>query len=366
MSIRTFGVEEELLLVDADSSHPVPAGVAVLGAAQDQLPEGRALQVEHEFKLEQAEIGSEPCTETAALRAQLVELRRSLAAAADTAGAQAVALGTSPLKVWPKATVDERYARMTDAFGLVARQQLTCGQHIHVQIASPDEGIGVIDRIRVWLPVITALSANSPFWQGEDTAYASYRSIAWGLWPTAGPTEPFGDPAGYQRALDALTASGVALDPGMIYFDARLSAKYPTVEIRVPDVSSDVDVSVLLAALVRALVDTAAGEWARGLPIPVMRVELLRGAAWRAARSGIGGDLVEPATALPRPAWSVVESLVDYVEPALRDHDDLPTVRHTLDRLRAEGTGADRQRAVHARRGELADVVQDAAARTVA
>ena len=255
---------------------------------------------------------------------------------------------------------------MIEAFGIVARQQLTCGQHIHVQVSSPEEGIGVLDRIRTWLPVITALSANSPFWQGEDSGYASYRSIVWGLWPTAGPTEPFGDPAGYQRALDNLTASGVALDAGMIYFDARLSAKYPTVEIRVPDVSADVDVAVLLAALARALVETAADQWRQDVPTPGMRVELLRGAAWRAARSGLTEHLVDPETGLPHPAWSVVDALVKHVEPALRLHADLDTVERTLDRMRTEGTGADRQRAVFARRQVLTDVVQDAARRTVA
>ena len=169
-----------------------------------------------------------------------------------------VAVATSPFKVRPTATENERYARMIEMFGIIARQQLTCGQHIHVSINSPDEGVAALDRIRGWLPLLTAISANSPYWQGQDTGYASYRSIAWGQWPTAGPTETFGNVTGYHQAIKGLLETGAAMDDGMIYFDARLSASYPTLEIRVPDVCTDVGDSALIAALARGLVDTAA------------------------------------------------------------------------------------------------------------
>jgi carboxylate-amine ligase len=362
---RTFGVEEELLLVSADSGHPVPAGAEVLEAAQEWLGTDRDHLVDHEFKMEQTEIGSEPCTEPGQLLEQLMELRRTVSAAAGTTGVHAVALATSPFKVWPQPTVNERYQRMTEAFGIVARQQLTCGQHIHVAIDSQDEGVAVLDRIRRWLPVITAMSVNSPFYQGQDTGYSSYRTIAWGMWPTAGPTARFGDVATYQRTIDELVTSGTALDDGMIYFDARLSASYPTLEIRVPDVCTDVGDSVLIAVLARALVDTAAGEWADGLPDPEIRVEMLRAAGWRASRSGLSGDLVDPVVGTPAPAWSLVEDMIRHVEPALRANGELDWVESAVRKLRTSGTGADQQRASFARRGLLADVVLDAAQRTV-
>ncbi len=362
---RTFGVEEELLLVSADSGHPVPAGAEVLEAAQEWLGTDRDHQVDHEFKMEQTEIGSEPCTEAPQLLEQLMELRRTVSAAAGTTGVHAVALATSPFRVWPRPTVNERYQRMTEAFGLVARQQLTCGQHIHVGVDSQAEGVAVLDRIRRWLPVITAMSVNSPFYQGEDTGYSSYRTIAWGMWPTAGPTARFGDVATYQRTIDELVASGTALDDGMIYFDARLSASYPTLEIRVPDVCTDVGDSVVIAVLARALVDTAAGEWVNRRPDPDIRVEMLRAATWRASRSGLSGDLVDPVVGTPVPAWSLVDDMVRHVEPALREHGELEWVASALKKLRTSGTGADHQRASFARRGLLSDVVLDAARRTV-
>ncbi len=127
-------------------------------------------------------------------------------------------------------------------------------------------------------------SANSPFWHGEDTGYASYRTQIWQRWPTAGATGAFGTPECYDQVVADLIASGAALDEGMIYFDARPSRHYPTLELRVADVCLSVDEAVLVAALGRALVTTAAERWAAGEAVPDVRPEQLRAASWRAAR----------------------------------------------------------------------------------
>ena len=297
--------------------------------------------------------------------AELLNLRRAVAAAAGSTGVHVVAVATSPFKVRPTATIDERYARMLDMFGIIARQQLTCGQHIHVSVDSPDEGVAALDRIRAWLPLLTAISANSPYWQGQDTGYASYRSIAWGQWPTAGPTEAFGDIDGYHRAIKGLLATGAAMDDGMIYFDARLSASYPTLEIRVPDVCTDVGDSALIAALARALVDTAATDWQHGRPPDRSGSRCCGerpggppGSGWPATCSTTG-------RASSVPAWAMVDALVEHVLPALRANGDLDFVLEAVARLRRTGTGADLQRAEFARRGLLSDVVQNAAQRTL-
>ncbi len=353
------------MLVDPVDGRPASAGDVVLQAAQERLGEGAEHQVEREFKMEQTEIGSSPSVDIDTLRAELLTLRREVATAAGSNGVYVVAVATSPIAVSPTPTENERYARMIEMFGIIARQQLTCGQHIHVGIATAEEGVAVLDRIRGWLPVLTAISANSPFWQGQDTGYASYRSIAWGQWPTAGPTEAFGDVTGYLRAIADLLATGAAMDDGMIYFDARLSASYPTLEIRVPDVCTDVRDSALIAALARGLVDTAAGHWVSGRPAGGIRIEVLRGAAWRAARFGLAGDLLDHRTGGLVPAWTMVDALVEHVGNALRCNGDLDLVRQGLDRLRRVGTGADLQRAEFARRGLLSDVVAHAAQRTL-
>jgi carboxylate-amine ligase len=327
----------------------------------EALAEDPGTGVEHELKLEQAEIATEPGDDLAAVEADLRGRRGEAIAAAEARGARVAALGTSPVPTAPTRTPDDRYRRMEDRFASIVADQLTCGAHVHVAVADREEGVAVIDEIRPWLSVLTAISANSPFWLGADTGYASFRTIAWGRWPTAGPTTRFGSASEYDRRVQALIDAGAALDPGMIYFDARLSASYPTVEIRVADVCPEVGDAVLLAALCRALVETAA----RGrLSSPDVDVALLRAGAWRAARYGLSERLLDPQDGRPRAAEDVVARLVDRTQDALRDAGDLDRVRGALARVRERGTGADLQRASFARTGRLRDVVADAVART--
>jgi glutamate---cysteine ligase / carboxylate-amine ligase len=365
VTIRTVGVEEELLLVDTSQHQLAPVADEVVARAS-AASSGDEAPVEHELKQEQVEIGSAPTGSIPALQAELVRLRAGAARAAEAEGSTVVAVATSPWKSRPSATVNPRYQRMTQEFGLIARQQLTCGQHVHVAVESRAEGVAVLDRIRGWLPLLTALSANSPFWQGQDTGYASFRTILWGRWPTAGPTELFGDEASYDAVVDELIESGTALDHGMIYFDARLSVRYPTVEIRVADVCTDVQDAVLLAALCRAMVQTTAESWRCGEPPLPVRTSLLRAMAWRAARSGMSGELVDPRTGKPVPCWDMAEDLLELLRPALQRFGDEQLVADGLARLRAHGIGADRQRSSFALRSSLRDVVLDAAARTLA
>ena len=366
MATRTFGVEEELLLVNPRDGRPEPTGERVVQLAGERPVAAAADRplVEHEFKAEQAEIGSAPTTSASALTEDLRRLRRELAGAAAATGVQIAALATSPTEVEPTVTPDARYERMVDTFGLLARQQLTCGQHVHVSVSSRAEGVAVLDRIAPWLPVLVAASANSPFWQGRDTGYSSYRTIVWGLWPTAGPTGGFGDEAGYDAVIAELLDSGAAMDDGMIYFDARLSARYPTVEIRVADVCCDVDDAVLIAVLCRALVETAAAAWRAGEPAPQLRPELLKAATWRAARYGLGGSLFDPLRRATVPAFELLDSLVDRLEPALQLGGDLDLARAGVDRLRHHVSGAAAQREA-LRGGSLHDVVVDAVRRTL-
>jgi carboxylate-amine ligase len=364
VKVRTVGVEEELLLIDTHQHRSTAVADQVVDHARRAEPGGDP-PVEHELKQEQVEIGSAAGTSMAALRAELVRLRTAAARAAEAEGSTVVAIATNPWKHNPRVTATPRYERMTDEFGLLARQQLACGQHVHVGIDSRAEGVGVLDQLRGWLPVLTALSVNSPFWQGQDTGYQSFRSVLWGRWPTAGPTEVFGDEASYDATVAELLESGTILDEGMIYFDARLSARYPTVEIRVADVCTDVRDAVLLAALARALVETMAGRWRAGEPVRPIRTSLLRVASWRAARSGVSTELVDPRTGKPVPAWQLVHELTEQLGPALRRCGDEQLVAEGLARLRAGGTGADHQRASFAARSSLEDVVSDAAARTL-
>jgi carboxylate-amine ligase len=349
---RTVGVEEEFLLVRAGGELADDGDDVVRDASRHD----RAGQFEHELKQAQTEIGSAPASELEDLDADLRRLRGELAAAAAHTGARLLASGTHPTARHPRTTVDHRYRCMTEAFGLVAREQLTCGMHVHVSVESPEEGVAVIDRVQRWLPLLTALSSNSPFHRSEDTDYASYRSVLWRQWPTAGPTGLFYDLDAYRRTQQELIDTGAALDDGMLYFDIRLSASYPTVELRIADVSQDVATAVLIAALARGLVETAVRESKDGMPPPGERVELLRARAWRSARWGMTGkllDVIERPAQRPelRPSWACVDTLLNHVNAALADSGDLDRVQAELKRLRERGTGAEQQRAAHSAGG---------------
>ncbi len=358
---RSFGVEEELLLVGEDGS-PVARAQAVLdGENPEQAP------LEPEFMEEQIETATEPTTSLADLTQAILDDRAGVQAAARQHGAHVVAVATSPVPIDGTTVSKVRYLRARSEFGLTAREQLTNGYHVHVSVEDDTEGVAVLDRVRPWLAPLLALSANSPFWQGHETGYASFRSQVWQRWPTAGPTRAFGTPEAYHAAVDALVATGTILDSAMVYFDVRLSSKYPTVEVRVADVCLDARSAALLAALVRALVETAAREAADGRPVPDAPTELLRAALWRAGRSGITGDLLDPRTFRPAPAHDVVGVLLDHVRDALVDAGDLDAVTEGLGALWSTGNGAERQREWFAEaKGDLRRVALLAAAATLA
>ena len=364
MTVRRVGVEEELLLIDPRSGELA----AVSDRALRATPDVDGVEIEQELFLQQIETGTTAQLDLAELEGDIRRARRVAGAAAAAAGAAAVAVA-SPVLVpqVPEVTPKDRYLTMMDRFGAIARDQVVCGMHVHVDVDSEDEAIGAFDRMRPWLPVLLALSANSPFWQGQDTGYASWRTQVWKRWPTAGPTEPFGSAEGYRRATQALQATGAALDAGMLYFDARPSRRYPTLELRSADVCTDVGDAVLQAALARALVTTTAQASAADEPVPCMRTDLLRAATWRASRFGLADTLVHPSGGGGRlaPARDVVDALVEHVEPALTATGDRLRVAHLVDTVFASGTGADTQRAVaSAADGDLSAVVADLARRT--
>ena len=368
--MRRLGVEEELLLVDPVSGAPAAVADTMLHLVRPE-PEGSTAVLQHggviatELQQEQIEVKTRPAATLADLSGQLWNGRRMADDLAVRSGARIAALATSPLPVTPVTTPEPRPLAIARHFGMSAAEQLTCACHVHVEVASDDEGVGVLDRIRVWLPVLLALSANSPFWQGTDSGYASFRSQAWNRFPSAGPTQLWGSAVAYHREVDLMVSSGVLLDRHMAYFDARLSDRYPTVEIRVTDVCLSVADAVLVAAVSRALVETAAAEWAEGRPPPDVSAGLLRLATWRAGRSGLAGDLLEPVTLQPRPAHLVVEQLLDHVRPALEAADDAEHVDRAWRDLRVRGTGADFQRRVWQESGDLTEVVRQSLLRTM-
>jgi glutamate---cysteine ligase / carboxylate-amine ligase len=379
MNPRSVGVEEELLLVEPGTGRPRAVAGTVLQQVRQAAESSRAAgtgqagpdraqddeaSLEGELQEQQLETNSQPCHSLSDLHRELRRCRAVAAAAAGKAGAQVAALATSPLAVEPELVSENRYQRMSEAFGLTAHEQLTCGCHVHVEISSDEEGVAVLDRAGPWLAVLLALSANSPFWQGTDSSYASFRYQAWGRWPSSGPTEQFGTAERYHQTLEEMLRTGTLLDTGMVYFDARLSEHYPTIELRIADVCLQAEDAVLVAALARALVETEARAARAGQPAPSARTEVLRLAAWRASRSGLEDDLLNPLTGRPERAATVAGLLVDHCRDALDDAGETDVVQEMLRILLARGNGAALQRTAFRRSGRLADVVSSAVAAT--
>jgi carboxylate-amine ligase len=369
MTVRSVGVEEELLLVEPGTGRPLAVAETALrttdadSGRQEGTGGDAGESLEFELQRQQLETSTKPCFELSELGRELRRGRSLAAEAAGRAGARVTALATCPVPVEPQLVPKGRALRMAHAFGLTAYEQLTCGCHVHIGISSPEEGVGVIDRIRPWLPTLLALSANSPFWQGRDSAYASFRYQAWSRWPSAGPTDAFGSPEVYRQTVRQMVSSGTLLDTGMVYFDARLSEHYPTVEVRVSDVCLYADDAALVAALARALVETEARRWRAGSAVPAHRIEMLRLAAWRASRSGLDDVLLDPRTGLPAPAPAVANTLLEHVRDALDEAGDTDAVTELLGAVLTRGNGAAFQRSA-CRDGSLASVIESTAAIT--
>ncbi|WBB68136.1 glutamate--cysteine ligase [Micromonospora sp. WMMD812] len=363
LTMLTLGVEEEYLLLDPDTGENLPVADQVLtalrGSARDQSRQ--------EFRHSMVEMVTPVTADLAELRAQLVTLRRSAADAAEAAGARLVAVGATPLHE-PHRTVPDkpRYHAMSRRYGPVAHDPAVCGCHVHVGVPDRELAVQVCNHLRPWLPVVQAITTNSPLHDGVDTGHASWRGMQLERWPSIGPTPYFGSAAEYDRTVDELIAAGVMLDAAMVYWYARPSASYPTVEIRVGDVCPTVDDAVLVAALARALVATVLDDARAGVPAAPVRDCLVSAAHWRAAHDGLDGELIDLRAGGARPAWALVDELFAMVTPALDRHGDLAYAIGQLSRLRREGTGATRQRRVLDRTDDLRAVVDHLAAATVA
>lgn len=350
----TLGAEEEFHIVDLDSRELVPRAPELLA----RLPgEGFSPELHRSC----VETNTPVCTSLSQLREQLHRLRVTVAEAADSLNLGIVASGTVPLICNEELAVTPtaRYERMVDDYQMLAREQLICGAQVHVGLPNRDLAVIVAQRVQPWLPILLGLSASSPFWRGQDSGYASVRSLLWQRWPTAGASGTIERAADHDALVEALIASGTITDPAMIYFDVRPSAHVPTLELRVSDACPAVDDVVLLAGLFRALVRRERDDAADGVPPVLVRQPLLRAAMWRAARSGIEGDLVDltRGDARPVPAADAVRAMVERLAPQLAIEHDYERVVALAERALSRGSSADRQRRAYTRRGRLADVV---------
>jgi carboxylate-amine ligase len=340
----TVGVEEEFLLVDEGSRRTVPRAAAVLAhAPMRQLPIGAGLQ--RELQSSQVELATGVCTNLAALRQQLLAGRQLLTVAAKREAAMLISSGTPILPSSHRpVTAGTRFEAISDVYQGQAAKNQSCGCHVHVGVPDRETAVAVVNHLRPWLPTLLALSVNSPFDDGEDTGFGSWRTLELAGFPGSGVPPVFESADDYDEQVGRLVTAGVLVDPAMTFWLARPSPRFPTVEVRVADAACTADEAVLQAALTRALVRTALGDIANGLAAPVVDDQVLSAALWSAARYGLAGPGVDPLSGQRMPAEDLVARVVDRVGPALQETGDLERALEVIKTLLAVGTGAERQR----------------------
>ncbi|QKW40573.1 glutamate--cysteine ligase [Actinomadura sp. NAK00032] len=353
----TIGVEEEFVLADAATGRCVPDAGPVLAAAGPHRWARAGGSFQPELLSTQVEAATGVCHDLAGLGAQLRFGRERLAAAARARGALLVASGAPVLEGPPPPPAPgARFAAVMAAYGDVVEDYQACGCHVHVGVPDRDTAVAVVNHLRPWLPVLLALSANSPFDRGRLTAHASRRAVAMARFPGAGVPPWTASAAAWDARVAALVEAGVLVDEAMTFWLARPSTRWPTVEVRAADAAGTAAEAALQAGLVRGLVGAALADLAAGREAPRADAQLCAAALWNAARDGMSAALADPATGRPVPAWRRVEAMVARAAPALAAAGDLDTVRALLAAVRRAGTGADRQRRAAADGGPRAVV----------
>jgi glutamate---cysteine ligase / carboxylate-amine ligase len=347
--VITLGVEEEYLLFDPATGLPVATAEAVRDVAGLDGAVAVA-EVQHELLLVQLEVVTPVCDRLDEIGGHLLRLRHVLGVAAEKVGCRIAATGSAPFSVdgHPAVTDTRRYRNMYEDAPQLVDEQMICGMHVHVGVPDRAAGVAALNRLRPWLPVLVAMGANSPLWRGRDTGFASWRTVVFGRWPVSGPPPAFADAADYDRRVRSLVTGGAIRDSAQIYWQARLSERYPTIEVRAPDVQMRVEEAVLMAGLIRGLVLTAIRERrADGSfptdPRPQLSPELVNAAGWHAARQGLEGLLVGVGGG-PVQARDAVYGLLEHVTPALDACGDTKQVGALVRQMLEHGNGSRRQR----------------------
>ena len=338
-----FGIEEEFFLADVATRDTPRHTKPFHDAVRARVP-----TAERELLASQVEVATEPTESPATARARLTELRAGLADAGRQHGILVLASGTHPLARWDRQrhTRKERYDRLMQQMQMVGQRNAVCGMHVHVEVPRPAGRVDLMNRLQPFIPLLLALSASSPFWQGYDTGLAAYRLSVWGELPRTGLADLFEDAADYDRYVLAMTRSGAIADASFLWWTLRPSVRYPTLELRVADSCTRLDDTMGIAALYRCLVrlldrTPALNRGQTGAARAVTAENL-----WRAQRDGIRAEFLD-TDGVTVPFAAGLDAVLSQVEEdaaALGCEADLAWLRTVA----AQGTSADRQLAVFA------------------
>jgi YbdK family carboxylate-amine ligase len=354
----TMGVEEEYHLLDAQSGKlmncPDLSARALAGAAGPHL--------QAEMLTSQLEAATEVCADLDQVRRAILTMRSEAAAAAAQVGAAILATSTHPFASLGEIEVmaRPRYKGLIERFGTIVSQFNLCGCHIHVAVPDLDTAVAIMNHARPYLPVLAALTGSSPFHEGQDTSYDSFRLPWLSLWPQGGPPPYLQSGEHYLAMVEQSVAMGMVEDASAMLWDIRPASRYPTLEFRAADVCTDVNDAVLYAGVVRSLVRVLGGRVATDGDAYEISDPTLRAARWRAARYGISDTLWSPARSEPVRAAVALDDLIGELRADLEAHDEYAEIEELLNALRRRGTSATRQRQTFAATGSLAEVTRSA------
>src|SRR5262249_31959325 len=311
----TFGIEEEYFVVDAQTklaAHDVPQKFFEAAKA---ATDGR---IAPEFLRAQIEVITSPHDNMADARAELRQLRRTVAAVAAEHGLAVLAAGTHPTALWRSAqqTAKERYDLVMHDLQMIGQRDLLCGLHVHVELPDPDERVDVMCRMLPYLPLFLALSTSSPFWQSRSTGLKGYRLAAYDELPRTGVPELFRTREEFDAYVAALVRAGVIEDSSYIWWAIRPSLNNPTLELRAPDSCTLVEDSIAIAALYRTIARHLFFNRWRNADLDAVKRAIVVENKWRAQRYGVHGTFAteEGAVTVGEMLEQVVEEMAADIE----------------------------------------------------
>jgi len=352
--VYTLGIEEEFAIVDPETRELRSHIHEILEGGKVTLKE----QIKPEMHQSVVELGTEICGSIDHARTHVIELRSKLADLAGKAGLRIASVGTHPLSHWRDQliTEGERYKEIVKDMQQLARANLIFGLHVHVGIPDRDSAIHVMNQARYFLPHIYALSANSPFWVGQDTGLKGYRLKVFERFPRTGIPDAFESLSEYEDYCKLLVKTGCIDNPKKIWWDIRLHPFFDTLEIRVCDAQSRVDDTLAIAALIQAVVARLFKLLRQNTTFRVYRRRLLDENRWRASRYGIEGKLIDFGRETEVETRSLLNELLQFISTEVDELGSRREMEH-IERIMREGTGADRQLAVFHQTHDMKAVV---------
>jgi len=357
----TIGIEEEYQIIDPESRE-------LCSYVQQFLEQGQAVlsdQLRPEFLQSQIEAGTQICDDVREARSELLRIRRSILELAEDAGLWVAAAGTHPFSSWVKQQVSPfgRYPELVRFLQDIGRQLLVFGMHVHIGIEDHELRVEIMNQLRYFLPHLLALSTSSPFWHGRDTGLKSYRSVVFENLPRTGIPPQFEAFASYRSYADTLLTTGSIAEPTHIWWDVRPSEKFPTLEIRIPDMCTRIEETLCLVAIVQAIIAKLIQLRRANQSWRLYRKHLIDENKWRALRYGIGGKLIDFGKMREIHFPNLVEEILTWIDDVVDPLDSRKEVEYAYTILR-DGTSADRQLAVYRDTEDLHAVVDHVVAET--